>query len=147
MNILFYLTPKCECAFLEVTDTLRQALEKMEYHRYSAIPLLGDDGSYRGTVTEGDMLWNIKNRYGLDMRQAESISITDLERRKDYAPISIRSNMEDLMKLALDQNFVPVVDDNSHFIGIIKRKEILQYCNEKLEQLSVYDHSDEQEYK
>ena len=66
MNILFYLTPKCDCAYLEDTDSLRQAIEKMEARRYSTIPLLSKNGNYIGTVTEGDLLWNIKNKYNLD---------------------------------------------------------------------------------
>jgi predicted transcriptional regulator len=40
MNILFFLTPKEEVAHVEEDDTLRQVVEKLEYHGYSAIPLL-----------------------------------------------------------------------------------------------------------
>ncbi|MEG0305667.1 MAG: CBS domain-containing protein, partial [Oscillospiraceae bacterium] len=40
MNILFFLTPKNDVAFLYDDFTLRQALEKMEHHRYSSIPIL-----------------------------------------------------------------------------------------------------------
>ena len=40
MNILFFLTPKSEVAYINEDDTLRQALEKMEHHRYSAIPII-----------------------------------------------------------------------------------------------------------
>ena len=127
MNILFYLTPKCDCAYLEDTDSLRQAIEKMEARRYSTIPLLSKNGNYIGTVTEGDLLWNIKNKYNLDLRKAESIAITDIDRRKDYMPITIRSKMEDLIDLAMQQNFVPVCDDNGSFIGIVTRQEIIKY--------------------
>lgn len=127
MNILFYLTPKCDCAFLEEDDTLRQALEKMEARRYAAIPLLSKKGNYLGTITEGDLLWNIKNKYNLDLREAERTKITQIERRKDYMPISIRANMEDLIDLSLHQNFVPVSDDNDSFIGIVTRQEIIKY--------------------
>ena len=127
MNILFYLTPKCDCAYLEDTDSLRQAIEKMEARRYSTIPLLSKNGNYVGTVTEGDLLWNIKNKYNLDLRKAEGICITDIDRRKDYMPITIRSKMEDLIDLAVQQNFVPVCDDNGSFIGIVTRQEIIKY--------------------
>ena len=127
MNILFYLTPKCDCAYLEDTDSLRQAIEKMEARRYSTIPLLSKNGNYVGTVTEGDLLWNIKNTYNLDLRKAEGICITDIDRRKDYMPITIRSKMEDLIDLAMQQNFVPVCDDNGSFIGIVTRQEIIKY--------------------
>ena len=49
MNILFFLTPKSEVAYVYDTDTVRQVLEKMENHRYSAIPVISkEDGSYIG---------------------------------------------------------------------------------------------------
>ena len=127
MNILFYLTPKSDCAYLEESDSLRQALEKLEARRYTTIPLLSNNGSYIGTISEGDLLWSIKNRFDLDLRKAEHVRITDIERRRDYMPISINSKMEDLIDLALKQNFVPVADDNGSFIGIVTRQEIIKY--------------------
>ena len=32
----------------------------------------------------------------------------------------------------MNQNFVPVVDDQKKFIGIVTRKSIMEYCYEKL---------------
>ena len=132
MNILFYLTPKCDCAYLEEDDTLRQALEKMEVRRYSVIPLLSKNGQYIGTITEGDLLYTIKNRSNLDLRESEHIKITSIDRRKDYMPISITANMEDLIELALHQNFVPVSDDNDSFIGLVTRQEIIKYFRKQV---------------
>lgn len=127
MNVLFYLTPKCDVAYIEEDDTLRQTLEKMENRRYSAVPMLNKDGSYVGTITEGDLLWGIKNIFNLDLREAEKIPVTSIPRRRDYVPISVRSNMDDLIRIALNQNFVPVLDDGGKFIGIVTRKDIMQY--------------------
>ncbi|MDO4961059.1 MAG: CBS domain-containing protein [Eubacteriales bacterium] len=132
MNILFYLTPKCDCAYLEEDDSLRQALEKMEARRYSTIPLLSKNGNYIGTISEGDLLWSIKNKYSLDLRKAERIKVTDIERRKDYMPISISAKMEDLVQLAIQQNFVPVQDDDGSFIGLITRQEIIKYFDKRM---------------
>lgn len=70
MNILFFLTPKSDVAFLYDDETLRQALEKMEYHKYSAVPVISRSGKYIGTITEGDMLWGIKNQYDLKIGRA-----------------------------------------------------------------------------
>ena len=134
MNILFYLTPKCDCAYIETSDTLRQAMEKMEYHKYSTIPILDDEGSYVGVLTEGDLLWGIKNKYDLDLKEAENVPITDINRRRDYAQVSVRSSMEDLIKVAMNQNFVPVMDDDGKFIGIVTRKDIIKYFSEKIEE-------------
>ena len=43
--------------------------------------------------------------------------------------------MEDLIKKAMNQNFVPVVDDQNKFIGIITRKSIIEYCFENMKQM------------
>ena len=66
VNILFFLTPKSEVAYIYEDYTMRQALEKMEYHRYSSIPIINKDGKYVGTITEGDLLWTLKNEFSLD---------------------------------------------------------------------------------
>lgn len=131
MNILFFLTPKDEVAYIYEDDSIRQALEKMEYHKYSAVPILNKAGVYVGTITEGDLLWGIKNQYDLNLKMAEGISVTTLRRRMDYRPVSISSNMENLIDRALNQNFVPVVDDRRLFIGIVTRKDIIKYYYEK----------------
>ena len=65
MNILFFITPKSEVACVYEDDSLRQALERMEYHQYASVPMLRRDGKYVGTLTEGDLLWGIKNQYNL----------------------------------------------------------------------------------
>lgn len=51
MNVAFFLLPKNEVVFLPVTATMRQALEKMEFHRYTAVPLIDEEGKYTGTIT------------------------------------------------------------------------------------------------
>ncbi len=133
MNILFFLTPKSEVAYLYDTDSLRQALEKMENHRYSAIPIIGkEDGKYIGTVTEGDLLWALKDKEDLSIRRAEDIGIMDIQRNRDNEPVDVDVNMEDLINKAMNQNFVPVIDDDQRFIGLIKRKDIIQYLSTKL---------------
>lgn len=127
MNILFFLTPKEDVAYIYDTYSLRQVLEKMEYHKYSCIPIITERGKYAGTITEGDLLWGLKNRGQLDLKKAEEVPIVSFKRRNDYAPIRVDSNMENLLEKAMQQNFVPVVDDQKNFIGIVTRRDIMQY--------------------
>ena len=131
-NILFFLTPKAMCAFLYDDYTMRQALEKMETAGYSALPILNRRGEYRGTLTEGDLLWGIKNMCYMDMRQAEAHRIMEIARRKDHVPVRVTTTMQDLVDRASAQNFVPVVDDKDTFIGIITRSAIIKYCSTEL---------------
>ncbi|MBR4290471.1 MAG: CBS domain-containing protein [Oscillospiraceae bacterium] len=127
-NILFFLTPKAMCAFLYDDFTLRQALEKMESAGYTALPILNKRGEYRGTLTEGDLMWAIKNICYMDMRQAEAHRIMEITRRKEYLPVRVTTSMHDLVERASTQNFVPVVDDKDAFIGIVPRSAIIKYC-------------------
>ena len=134
MNILFFLTPKSEVAYIYDDQTLRQVLEIMEYHRYTAVPVINKQGKYIGTITEGDMLWGIKNEYNLSLRGAEHMPVTTIPRRSDNRPVSIDATMEDMIDNALNQNFVPVVDDQENFIGIITRRDIIKYCYKKMKE-------------
>lgn len=130
MNILFCLTPKSEVAHLHTDWTLRQAIEKLERSGYTAIPMIDRQGRYIGTVTEGDILWTLKKRYNMNLREAENVSILTVSRRVDFRPVSINASMEDLVQMAMNQNFVPVIDDNQIFIGIVTRKDIIRFCYE-----------------
>lgn len=131
-NILFFLTPKAMCAFLQDDYTIRQALEKMESAGYASLPILNKRGEYRGTLTEGDLLWAMKNLCYMDIRQAEARKIMEITRRRDNIPVRVTTDMQDLVRRASTQNFVPVVDDKDTFIGIVTRGAIVKYCSQKL---------------
>ena len=131
-NILFFLTPKAMCAYLYEDYTVRQALEKMEVAGYAALPILSRDGEYRGTLTEGDVLWAMKNMCNMSLKQAEKHRIMDISRRRDNIPVTVNTSMHDLVERAKVQNFVPVVDDKNTFIGIVPRSSIIRYCEWQL---------------
>ena len=131
-NILFFLTPKAMCAFLYDDYTMRQALEKMESAGYAALPILNKRGEYRGTLTEGDLMWGLKNMCYMDIRQAEAHRIMEIARRKDNVPVRVTTSMQELVERATNQNFVPVVDDKDAFIGIVTRSAIIKYCRQQM---------------
>ncbi|MGU3471930.1 CBS domain-containing protein [Paenibacillus sp. D51F] len=127
MNIAFFLLPKAETITLTLEATLRQTLEKMEYHRYTAVPILDKNGAYAATVTEGDLLWFMKNE-NLSFEQTSRATLSEVPMRVRNKPVRIDANMEDLISLAKVQNFVPVVDDMQRYIGIVRRSDIIDYC-------------------
>ncbi len=128
MNIMFFLTPKGEVTYIYDTDTIRQALEKMEHYRYNAVPVIDRlTGRYVGTLTEGDLLWYIKEEHDLTLKEAEHIRIGKIPRKWDNKPVSVDAKMEDLLEKVTNQNFVPVHDDEGTFIGIITRRQVISY--------------------
>lgn len=128
MNIAFFLIPKKDVICLKYDSTMRQALERMEYHSYTAVPIIDDEGRYMGTLTEGDLLWKLKNTPGLTFSNTEKIPLNEIEQHTINTPVLIDAEMEDLIARASEQNFVPVVDDQQVFIGIVRRRELIEFC-------------------
>lgn len=131
MNIVFLLIPKATVAFLYDHNTIRQGLEKMRAHGYSAIPVIKEDGSYAGTVSEGDFLWHIINTGEQDIKAQEKYSISDIVRPGWNAAVKIDTTMDELLLKVMDQNFVPVIDDRDLFMGIITRRDVIKYFYQK----------------
>ena len=126
MNIMHFLTPKAQVEYVFYESTVRQGLEKMRYHGYSAIPVIDKEGHYKGTVTEGDFLWALYNDQKPDLRKLETTPIASIIHKK-YTAVNAGADMNQILSTATQQNFVPVVDDRDVFIGIITRKAIMQH--------------------
>ena len=132
MNIAYFLLPKNSVAYLYDDCTFRQGLEKMRHHGYTAIPVITRDGQYVGTVSEGDFLWRILDAdreisRPCSMKDLEQLRVRDILRGNHYPPVRITVSMEELLNSAMNQNFIPVVDDSGSFIGIVTRKDIIRY--------------------
>ena len=142
MNIAFFLTPKKEIVTLNNKMTIRQAMEVMEYHRYSAVPVIDKLGKYVYTLSEGDILWHLKHKEGLMFRDTEKEGIDNIQRNREIKAVDINADIESLIDLSITQGFVPVKDDQDVFIGIIKRSDILNYglkslSREKISSISI----------
>lgn len=130
MNVAFFLTPVRDVVCLPAHSTMRQALERMEFHRYSAVPLVDDDGHYIGTLTEGDLLWTMKQNQ-ISFAETEQFSLEDVPRRSAHKAVNVLTEIDSLLALAIDQNFVPVVDSRDVLMGIVRRKVIIEYFVER----------------
>ena len=138
MNIAYFLLPKNHVAYLYDDYTFRQGLEKMRHHGYTAIPVISRSGQYIGTVSEGDFLWKILDKdsgspRSCSMKSLEQLHVRDLLRDDLYPPVRITVSMDALLTSAMNQNFIPVIDDLDNFIGIVTRKDIIRYFFEKCE--------------
>ncbi|MBR3004078.1 MAG: CBS domain-containing protein [Lachnospiraceae bacterium] len=125
MSLFSIITPKSETFYLTEDVTIRQALEKFDFHKFSVVPLIAKDGTYITSVSEGDILRYIKNQAKFDIEKAEKVKVKTLEKYRPYRACMNNVSDEEIFALALEQNFVPVVDDRNMYIGIVKRKDIL----------------------
>lgn len=127
MNVIMLLKPKDTIKYIYENNTLRQGIEKMRAHSYTAIPVISDDGRYVGTVSEGDFLYYILDKQNNNIKEQEKHFVKDII-RKDFNPaVNIEITMDELLERALKQNFVPVTDARGTFIGIVTRQDIIKH--------------------
>lgn len=126
MNVAFFLTPKQDVVWIPARASMRQTLERMEHHRYSAVPILDDEGLYVGTITEGDLLWKMKGER-LTVEAAEHVPLIEVPRRFGHRAVRIDALIHELFDAAIEQNFVPVIDDRGVFVGLVRRRAIIEH--------------------
>ena len=126
MNVISLLTPKTNVAWLYEDWTIRQGLEKLRFHGYTAIPVLAKDGSYVGTVSAGDFLWCLLDQGSGDIQTQEKQPLRRVIRPGFNPAVRIDVALEELVERALRQSFIPVVDDRGAFVGIVTRQNIIK---------------------
>ncbi len=135
MNILRFLIPKSAVEHITSTATVRQAFEKMRYHRYIAIPVLDEDGMYIGTLRSDDIYEYFLNNGKIDYKSAERDGIDKILDRQHYLPLYHNATLEDMIEYVKEHNFVPVIDDRGCFIGIILRRDVLSFLFKSYQQM------------
>ena len=127
VNIAMIMTPKVSLSLLHSDDSVRQGLELMTRKGYTAVPVLDEKGVYLGTITEGDFLRHIMTVGTTDLRAHEKYRIEEIFRPGYCAPLSILAPGEELVQKSMEQNFVPIVDDNGFLCGMVTRRSLIQY--------------------
>ncbi len=126
-NVFFFLKAKNEVKFLYDNISIKDGLELMRKHKYTAMPIIDKDGYYVGVISEGDFLWYLVDHPNTTSEEIEHMEIHDLVRKDFTQPVKMDVSVPDLFGQSLKQNFVPVVDDRNIFIGIVTRQSIIQY--------------------
>ncbi|NLE03591.1 MAG: CBS domain-containing protein [Crenarchaeota archaeon] len=137
-NLFQVLTPKVSTFYIKEGSTIRQAIEKFAFHKFSAIPIIKDNGEYLTSISEGDVLRYIASVNNFDISLSEVTPVEDIEKYRPYLAIGIDATFDELYALSLTQNFIPIVDDRNMFIGIVKRRDVFVYlkmqCSKSLDQ-------------
>ena len=130
MNILRFVIPKSLVTYISEDNTVRQALEKMSYHRYTAISVIDSEGVYLGTLRNDDVFDYFRRQGKIDMKAAEEDSVLSILKRDRARALPHSATMNELVDMVKEHNHVPVVDDRGCFIGIILRRDVLNFLFE-----------------
>lgn len=127
MNVAFLLTPKKQLVYANLTSTIRQVFERMRYYNCMQIIILNNKGEYAGFISKDDLISKINTSPKLEFKDLNKIGILDIVKYMINKPIGIDSEIEDVENSMKNKSFLPVVDDNNVFIGIVKKEDILNY--------------------
>ena len=130
LNILRFIIPKSLVTYMTDDNTIRQALEKMSFHRYTAMPVLNSDGVYVGTLRNDDVFDYFRRMGSVDYRLAEQDSVMSILDVGYTKPLGHNATMTELVEEVKEHNYVPIVDDRGCFIGIILRRDVLNFLFE-----------------
>ena len=134
--------------------SVRQALEKMKYHGRKAVPVITRENQYMGTLSDGDLLRYLtdymknseKNKKTVDFRDFESVFVREFLCKGNNPPVRIGTSYFELVERAIEQNFIPVIDDRDSFIGIVTRKSVIRQLSADLKRVQFEnlfeDHQD-----
>ena len=110
MNILRFIIPKSSVEYITKGSTVRQALEKMRYHRYVAIPVLDDEGIYLGTLRSDDIFRYFLDNKTFDKRSAEEDPVESILDLSYSRPMPHDAPVSELFERVKEHNFVAVTD-------------------------------------
>ena len=137
MNILRLMIPKSSVEYIDSGRTVRQALEKMRFHHYAAIPVLDEDGAYVGTLRNDDLFKYFLDNGNFDFRAAERDNVMKILDTGYSKALYHNASVSELIENVKEHNFVPIVDDRGCFIGIVLRRDVLNFL------LEYYDSKEE----
>ncbi|UDM31693.1 cyclic-di-AMP-binding protein CbpB [Lentilactobacillus laojiaonis] len=96
--------------------------------KYSKIPVLDNDNHFKGFISLAMITEKMLLENNISAKYLDTITVKDVM-QTNVPVINDPSNLEVIMRFLVDENFLPVVDDNNVFLGIITRKEIFNVIN------------------
>ncbi|MCK1203895.1 CBS domain-containing protein [Streptococcus uberis] len=125
-----YLIPADDLAIFIDTHNSDHVMLILVSNGFSRVPVISKDKIFKGTISISDIL-NYQAKHQLTDWELNQTDIGEMVNTK-IESISFKSSLTLIMHKLVEYPFLPVVDDENHFIGIITRKSILKAVNSLL---------------
>ena len=129
-----FLTPAENLAVLIDSHNADHAILLLSQMTYTRVPVVTDEKEFVGTIGLRDIL-AYQMEQGLSQEAMADTDIVHMT-KKDVAVVSPDYTLTDVLHKLVDESFLPVVDKNGIFQGIITRKSILKAVNALLHDFS-----------
>ena len=129
-----FLTPAENLAVLIDTHNADHAILLLSQMTYTRVPVVTDEKKFVGTIGLRDIL-AYQMEQGLSQEVMADTDIVHMT-KKDVAVVAPDYTLTDVLHKLVDESFLPVVDEEGIFQGIITRKSILKAVNALLHDFS-----------
>lgn len=129
MNALKLMLSKDKVAYLKSDCPLEEAITLFTESGYSAVPVIDEKGYYLGTVCDKDFLKLYSSPSYIE--DLDNLKLKDIINADWNPAINVYTDVDNVLLLSMNQNFLPVIDDEEIFIGIITRKAVIQFLSER----------------
>jgi len=102
--------------------TVTKAMEMLRKHNVTGLPVVNEDGTVAGIISEKDVLEFLHDIDDITYTVEDFMT-------PDVVTFSENANLIDICDLLLKKHFrrVPIVDAEGRLVGIVTRKDIIQY--------------------
>jgi CBS domain-containing protein len=127
MDIASFLTPKSEVVWVSAEGTIAQALERMKPNGFGSVPILDEDGCYFGTLSTSDLIWHLVQAGDSRQDAAHATPLASVRRARNDEALHVAAGVPKLLSQIALQSFVPVIDDSGLFLGIVRRRPVIEH--------------------
>ncbi|EOH88490.1 cyclic-di-AMP-binding protein CbpB [Enterococcus pallens] len=133
------MIPAENVANVMVGNPLEHALLVLSKVGYSKIPVLDKGDRFIGLLSLNDVVNKMMDLNGIDTKNLSKYTVADVM-DTEIDVVKENCDLEDIMHLLVDAAFIPVLDDDGIFKGIVTRREILKAVNHTFHELDKKHH-------
>lgn len=122
-----FLTPAENLAVLIDTHNADHAILLLSQMTYSRVPVVTDQKKFVGTISLTDIL-SYQMQHEIPDEEFMTTDIVHMA-KKDDLTVDLDFTLTEVLHKLVDESFLPVVDQDNTFQGIITRKSILKAVN------------------
>lgn len=119
------MIPASDVAIVREDDSLVHAILVLSSSGYQTIPVLDDENRVRGLISISNIVTSREDLSIFDEDKLAQIKVNKV--MNQVVPILFDNyNLEDVLRLIINNNFICITRKNGYFLGIIPRKIILE---------------------
>nr|WP_220477104.1 cyclic-di-AMP-binding protein CbpB [Limosilactobacillus rudii] len=122
------MIPASLVATVNQSNSLDHAFLVLTKDRYAKIVVVDNKNHYCGQISLAMITDRLLDTQRINVNRLHKLTVADVM-QTDAPAITDPVDIEENLHLLIDQSFLPVIDKDNNFCGIVTRREILKAVN------------------